>query len=158
MLFLYVSPECETRVFTVHAVAKTKNSKFSKISYFVRRIFKSEVESRTPGSRPRTQKNPRPRPRQPLREQTLPRPRTGMLETNTKGKRHRRKCSQKKKVFKIFFRQSSTEENQKRSSQIFRKVSGVFQQNVNGSKIMLSLRREQGNFRGFEASRPRPKT
>ena len=46
----------------------------------------------------------------------------------------------------------------KRFLQIFRKVSGVFQQNFNGSKIVLSSSRGQGNFRGLEASRPRPKT
>ena len=46
----------------------------------------------------------------------------------------------------------------KRSLQIFRKVSGVFQRNFNGSKIVLSSSRGQGNFRGLEASRPRPRT
>ena len=45
---------------------------------------------------------------------------------------------------------------QKRSLQIFRKVSGVFQLNFNGLKIVLSLSRGQGNFQGLEASRPRP--
>ena len=40
----------------------------------------------------------------------------------------------------------------------FREVSGVFRQNFNGSKIMLSSSRGQGNFRGLEASRPRPRT
>ena len=39
--------------------------------------------------------------------------------------------------------------------QIFRKVSGVFLQNFNGSKIVLSSSRGQGNFRGLEASRLR---
>ena len=90
---------------------------------------------------------------------------------------HRHKCSQKKKVFKIFFqaiskksfqkffsgekdlqkisfRRSLLEETKKRSLQIFRKVSGVFQRNFNGSKIVLSSSRGQGNFRGLEASRP----
>ena len=41
------------------------------------------------------------------------------------------------------------------SLQIFRKVSGVFQRNFNGSKILLFSSRGQGNFRGLEASRPR---
>ena len=68
-----------------------------------------EVESRTQGSRPRTQKN---------------------FEAKDRP----------------------------RSLQIFRKVSGVFQQNFNGSKIVLSSSRGQGNFRGLEASRPRPRT
>ena len=39
--------------------------------------------------------------------------------------------------------------------QIFRKVSGVFQRNFNGSKIVLSSSRGQGNFRELETSRPR---
>ena len=44
------------------------------------------------------------------------------------------------------------------SSHIFRKVSGVFQRNFNGSKIVLSSSQRQGNFRGLEALRPRPRT
>ena len=47
---------------------------------------------------------------------------------------------------------------QKRCSQIFCEVSGVFQRNFNCSKIVLSSSRGQGNFRGLEASRPRPRT
>ena len=39
--------------------------------------------------------------RQPFRGQTLSRPRTGILEAKDQG--HKRKCSPKKKVFKIFF-------------------------------------------------------
>ena len=108
-----------------------------------------------------------------------PRPRTDPLEAKDQG--HRRKCSQKKdlqkffsgdlkkknleKIFsnekglqKIFFRRSLLEETKKTSLQIFRKVSGVFQRNSNGSKIVLSSSRGQGNFGGLEASRPRPRT
>ena len=40
---------------------------------------------------------------QPFRGQNLSRPRTGMLEAKAKDQGHRRKCSQKKKVFKNFF-------------------------------------------------------
>ena len=47
---------------------------------------------------------------------------------------------------------------QKRCSEIFREVSGVFQRNFNCSKIVLSSSRGQSNFRGLEASRPRPRT
>ena len=46
----------------------------------------------------------------------------------------------------------------KRSLLIFRKVSGVFQQNFIGSKIVLSSSPGQGNFRGLEASRPKPRS
>ena len=96
----------------------------------------TEVESRTQGSRPRTQKN---------------------FEAKAKNQGHRHKRSPKKKVFKIFFRRSLLEETKKRSLQIFRRVSGVFQRNFNGSKIVLSSSRGPDNFRGLEASRPKPR-
>ena len=46
---------------------------------------------------------------------------------------------------------------QKRYLQIFRKVSGIFQQTFNGSKIVLFSSRGLGNFRGLKALRPRPR-
>ena len=118
----------------------------------------AEVESRTQDSRPRLKTAPS------KTYGTLPRPRTGMLEAKKKG--HRRKCSPKKglqnffqakKSLKKFHQAISNWGKQKRSSQIFRKVSGVFQQNFNGSKIGLSSRRGQANFWGLETSRPRPR-
>ena len=67
-----------------------------------------------------------------------------------------KKFFQAKKVFKNFFSGDLyLRKPKKRSLQIFRKVSGVFQRNFNGSKIVLSSSRGQGNFRGLEASRPR---
>ena len=66
--------------------------------------------------------------------------------------------SGEKGLQKFFFRRSLLEETKKRSLQIFRKVSGVFQRNFSGSKIVLSSSRGQGYFRGLEASRPRPRT
>ena len=114
-----------------------------------------EVESRTQGSRPRprTQKN--------FEAKAKDRPSRGQ------GQGHIRKCSPKKKRYsktflgkiglqKFFFRRSLLQETKKkRSLQIFRKVSGVFQRNFNDSKIVLSLSRGQANLRGLEASRPR---
>ena len=47
-------------------------------------------------------KNPRLKPKQPFRGQTLSRPRTGMLEAKAKDQGHRRKCS-KTKVLQKFF-------------------------------------------------------
>ena len=106
------------------------------------------MESRTQGSRLRKQKN--------FEAKAKDRP--------SLDQGHRRKCSPKKKnlqkffsgdlkekglqkffsiekgLQKIFFRRSLLEETKKRSSQILRKVSGVFQRNINGSKIMLSSR------------------
>ena len=121
------------------------------------------MESRTQGSRPRTQKN------------------FDAKDRPFRGQGHRRKCSpkkKKKKVLKIFFRRSQKKGLQKffsgekglqaifsgdfylrkpkkRSLQIFHQVSGVFQRNFNCSKIVLSSSRGQGNFRRLEASRPR---
>ena len=116
--------------------------------------------SRTQGSRPGpwTQKN----------FEAKDRPSRGQ------GQGHRRKCSQKKglqkffscdfkkKVFKNFFQAKKVFKNffsgdlylrkpEQRSLQIFRMVSGVFQQNFNNSKIVLSSSRGQANFRGLEA-------
>ena len=110
-----------------------------------------------------------------------PRPRTDPFEAKAKDQGHRRNCSQKKRFSKFFFRRSQKktsskmffrqkssskfcfrrsllEETKKRPLQIFRKVSGVFQRNFNGSKIVLFFSRGQGNFRGLEDSRPRPRT
>ena len=66
-----------------------------------------------------------------------------MLEAEDQG--HWHKCSPiKKKVIKIFFQAIS----KKRSSQIFCKVSGVFQQ-IYDSKSSAVLGQGQGNFRRF---------
>ena len=100
----------------------------------------------------------------------ISRPRTDPLEAKAKDQGHRRKCSQKKRSSKKFFRRSQKKKVFKKifqtnkvfkiffsgdlylrkpnkwSLQIFRKVSGVFQRNFNGSKIVLSSSRGQGNF------------
>ena len=147
----------------------------------------SEVESRTQGSRPRprTQKNPRPRPRtafprtdtfeakdrnargqgQPFRGQTLSRPRTGMLEAKDQG--HKRKCSPKKKGLRKNF-SGDLQKQKKRSSQtffkrspqknVFQKIFQALRRILTIQKIVLSSSRGQANFRGLEASRPRPRT
>ena len=91
--------------------------------------------------------------------QTLSRPRTKNTDARVLQKRVFNNFFQAKKVFKnFFFRRSLLEENKKRSLQIFRKVSSVFQRNLSGSKIVLSSSRGQGKFRGPEASRPKPRT
>ena len=122
------------------------------------------MESRTQGSRPRTQKN--------FEAKAKDRPSRGQ------GQGHRRKCSQKKRSSKFVFRRSQKKRSpkiflgekdlknffsgdlylrkpKKRFLQIFRKVFDVFQRNFNGLKIVLSSSRGQGNFRRLEASRPR---
>ena len=107
---------------------------------------------------------------QPFRGQTLSRPRTGMLEAKAKDQGHQRKCSpkkQKKRSSQKFFRRSPKKKKKKRSSQKFFKRSplkNVFQtifqalhKILTFQKIVLSSSRGQANFRGLEASRPRPR-
>ena len=107
------------------------------------------VELRAQGSRPRIQKNIRGQ-RQPFRGQTLSR------------QGHRRKCSPKKKiyiynnnVFKIFFLRCSQKNKIKKSpkKQVF--LQKTMHKVLRIPKILLFSSREQGNFRGLEASRPR---
>ena len=68
---------------------------------------------------------------QPFRGQTLSRPRAGMLE---------------KKGFQKFFQAISKRGQQKRSSQILHEVSGIFQQNLNGTKNNAYLEPRTGQF------------
>ena len=108
--------------------------------------------------------------RRPLRGQTLSRPRTEMLEAKDPGA----SVPPKKNVFKFFFRRFpkkkclqhnfsgdlkkkrkvskkiiqviSKREKHKRSSQIFREVTGVFQQNCSDSKNSAVLDPGTGQF------------
>ena len=122
-----------------------------------------EVESRTKGSRPRS------RSRTPKNFEAKDRPSRGQGQ----GPRTQTQVfsPQKKRLSKFFFRRSQKKvfknffsgdlylrKPKKRSLKIFHRVSGVFQRNFSGSKIVLSSSRGQGNFRGLEALRPRPRT
>ena len=112
---------------------------------------------RTQGSRPRprTQKNFEAKATPSRGQSQGPRTQTQVFSK----KKVPKNFFQAKKVFKIFFSGDlCLKKPKKRSLQIFREVSGVFQRNFNGSKIVLSSSRGQGNFRGLEASRPRPRT
>ena len=102
----------------------------------------------------------------PFRGQTLSRPRTGMLEAKEQG--HKRKCSpKKKKVFTKIF-QAISKKEKKRSSQkffkqspqknVFQKIFQALHKILTIQKIVLSSSRGQANFRGLQASRPRPRT
>ena len=116
----------------------------------------AKVELRTQGSRPRTQKKMRTRPRVAL-------PRTDFLEAkhrNAQGQGHRRKCSQKKKssknflkrlqikknVFKNFFQLISKRGKQKKSSRIFCEVFLAVSYILTIQKIVLSSSQGQSNF------------
>ena len=89
---------------------------------------------------------------QPFRGQTLSRPRTGILEAKDQG--HKRKCSPKKK------KKRSSQKFFKRSPQknVFQKIFQALHKILTIQKILLSSSRGQANFRGLEASRPRPRT
>ena len=102
-----------------------------------------EMEPRTEGLRPRTQKNPRPRPRTAL-------PRADHLEAKNRSARRQGTGSSvlPKKVFTIFFRRSPKNKVCKKNFQAFYKISTI-------QKIVLSSSGGQGNFRGLEALRPR---
>ena len=105
------------------------------------KISKTEMESRTQGlrPRPRTQKNPGPR--------------AGMIEAKAKDQGHKCKCFPKKKGLKKLF---SVDLQKKKNG-----LENIFQSIYKIStvqKIVLPLSRGQGNFRGLEASRPRPWT
>ena len=97
------------------------------------------------GSRPRTQKNNRGQ-RQPFRGQTLSRARTQAQVFSRKYKNN---------VFKnFFFRCSQINENKKSpKKQVF--LQKTIYKILRIPKILLFSSRGQGNFRGFEASRPR---
>ena len=107
---------------------------------------------------------------QPFRGQTLSRPRTGMLEAKAKDQGHKAqvlsKKKKKKKVFTKIFQAIS--KKKKRSSQkffkrsplknVFQKIFQALHKILTFQKIVLSSSRGQVNFRGLEASRPRPRT
>ena len=97
------------------------------------------------GSRPRTQKNIRGQ-RQPFQGQTLSRARTQAQVLSKK---------KKKIVFKNFFQVFS----KKKKNQTISKKQVFLQKTIYKilkiPKIVLFSSREQGNFRGLEASRPR---
>ena len=115
-------------------------------------FWRSEVESRTQGSRPRTQKIRGQDQGQPFRGQTLSRPRTGMLEAKAKDQGHKRKCSPKKKrSSQKFFKRSPRKS-------VFQKIFQALHKILTILKILLSSSRGQANFWGLEASRPRPRT
>ena len=88
----------------------------------------------------------------PFRGQTLSRPRTGMLEAKAKDQGHKRKCSPKKKRSSQKFFKRSPQKN------VFQNIFQALHKILTIQNIVLSSSRGQANFRGLEASRPRPRT
>ena len=106
---------------------------------------------------------------QPFRGQTLSRPRTGMLEAKAKDQGHKAQVlsKKKKKVFTKLFQAISKKKKKKKVSQkffkrsplknVFQKIFQALHKILTFQKIVLSSSRGQANFRGLEASRPRPR-
>ena len=114
-------------------------------------------------------KNPRPRPRTALTKDTS----ATALQKKKKKKVFTKifqaiSKKKKKKVFTKIFQAISKKKKKKRSSQkffkrssqknVFHKNFQVLLKNLTIQKIVLSSSRGQANFRGLEASRPRPRT
>ena len=106
---------------------------------------------------------------QPFRGQTLSRPRTGMLKAKDQGHKAQVLSKKKKRSSQKFFRRSpKKKKKKKRSSQkffkrsprknAFQKIFQPLHKILTFQKIVLSSSRGQANFRGLEASRPRPRT
>ena len=110
---------------------------------------------------------------QPFRGQTLSRPRTGMLEAKARDQGHKAQVLSKKKKKKGLHKNFSGDlkkkkKKKKRSSQkffkrsslknVFQKIFQALHKILTFQKIVLSSSRGQANFRGLEASRPRPRT
>ena len=112
------------------------------------------MESRTQGSRPRprTQKKSEAKAKDSLSEdrhsrgqgQECSRPRPRTKDTSTSA------LQKKKGLHKNFFRQSPLKN-------VFQKIFQVLHKILTIQKIVLSSSRGQANFRGLEASRPRPR-
>ena len=105
---------------------------------------------------------------QPFRGQTLSRPRTGMLEAKDQGHKAQVLSKKKKKGLHKNFSGDLQKKKKKRSSQeffkrsprknAFQKIIQLLHKILTFQKIVLSSSRGQANFRGLEASRPRPRT
>ena len=103
----------------------------------------SKVESRTQGSRPRTQKNFEAKARDRNARGQGQGPKT---QTHVFSKKSLQNFFSGEKNQNFFSGDLYLRKLKKRSLQIFRKISEVFQRNFNGSKIVLSSSRGQGNF------------
>ena len=107
----------------------------------------SKVESRTQGSRPRTQKNfeaeAKAKDRNARGQGQGPKTQTHVF---SKKKGLQNFFSGEKNLQNFFSGDLYLRKLKKRSLQIFRKISEVFQRNFNGSKIVLSSSRGQGSF------------
>ena len=86
---------------------------------------------------------------QPFRGQTLSRPRTGKLEAKDTSASALQK--KKKRSSQKFFKRSPRKN-------VYQKIFQALHKILTFQKIVLSSSRGQANFRGLEASRPKPRT
>ena len=121
----------------------------------------SEVESRTQGSRPRsrTQKKSEAKAKDSLSEDRHSRGQGPRTQAQVLSKKEKKRSSQKffrrspktKKVLTKFFKRSPRKNVFQKTFQALHKILTI-------QKILLSSSRGQANFRGLEASRPKPRT
>ena len=111
-----------------------------------------EVESRTQGSRPRTQKKSeaKAKAKDSLSEDRHSRGQGQGPRTQSAS------ALQKKKKKKKVFTKISTKKRSPRKN-AFQKIFQPLHKILTFQKIVLSSSRGQANFRGLEASRPRPR-
>ena len=109
------------------------------------------MESRTQGSRPRTQKKSEAKAKDSLSEDRHSRGQ-GQECSRPGTKDTKRKCSPKKKKrsSQKFFKRSPLKN-------VFQKIFQALYKILTFQKIVLSSSPGQANFRGLEASRPRPR-
>ena len=137
----------------------------------IQALYTPEVESKTQGSRPRprTQKKSEAKAKDSFSEnrhsrgqgQECSRPRPRTKDTSARALKKK-----KRKIFTKIFQAIS--KNKKSSSQkffrqspqtnAFQKIFQALHKILTIQKILLSSSRGQANFRGLEASRPRPRT
>ena len=137
--------------YTLHRITSSIMRDLIRLYYLSTDLLESEVESRTQGlrPRPRTQKKSEAKDshfedRHSLGQgQKCSRPRT--KDTSASALQKKKKSSQK------FFKRSPLKN-------IFQKIFQALHKILTIQKIVLSSSRGQANFRGLEASRPRPRT
>ena len=141
-------------------VAQTMKYKVSRALHAVTSYYASmklpEVESRTQGSRPR----PRPRTQKKSEAKAKAKDQGHKAQVLSKKKKKKRssqkffrRSPKKKKKKKVFTKISRRSPRKNAFQKIFQPLHKI----LTFQKIVLSSSRGQANFRGLEASRPRPR-
>ena len=127
------------------------------------------MESRTQGSRPRPRTQKKSEAKDSLSEdrysrgqgQECSRPRPRTKDTSASALQKKKKKKGLPKIFRaISKKKRSSQKFFKRSPRkhVFQKIFQALHKILTIQKIVLSSSRGQANFRGLEASRPRPRT